>query len=456
MTSAQQGQMGQGQLGQRQLGLGWPAIIRLGLVQSALGGIVMLSSSMLNRIMIVEYALPAVIPAALVAWHFGVQVTRPHWGHKSDRGGRRAPWIIGGMSLLALGGLLATDAMILGAAFPTASLILLILAYSMIGFGVGAAGTSLLALLASRVDPARRPAAASVAWIMMVAGIIITAGVAGSFLDPFSPQRLAFVAGGVSLSCFLLTLVALWGIEKGQLNQLDTETAPPRELKDALREVWSDPSARKLTLFIFVSMMAYSAQDLILEPFAGLIFNYTPGESTKLSSLQHMGVLMGMIIVGVIGNAFKGEGMRMGPWIMGGCAASALALLGMAGAALSGGTWPLKPIVFMLGFANGIFAVSAIAAMMELAGSGVKRQEGARMGLWGAAQAIAFALGGFAGAGGVDWGRAALGDTPSAFFLVFSLEAVMFGVAAVLALSLRKESVAAKSRGQINPMGARA
>jgi MFS transporter, BCD family, chlorophyll transporter len=434
-------------------GLGWPSIIRLGLVQSALGGIVMLSSSMLNRIMIVEYALPAIIPAALVAWHFGVQVSRPHWGHKSDRGDRRGPWIVGGMSLLALGGLLATDAMIMANTFPTASLVLLILAYSMIGFGVGAAGTSLLALLASHVHPSRRPAAAAVAWIMMVAGIIITAGVAGSFLDPFTPQRLALVAGGVSLSCFLLTLLALWGVEKGQLNRYDADAAPPAELRAAMREVWSDPSARRLTLFIFISMMAYSAQDLILEPFAGLIFNYTPGQSTKLSSLQHMGVLIGMIMVGVIGNAFKGNGMHMRPWIVGGCAASALALLAMAVAALSGGSWPLQPTVFMLGFANGIFAVSAIAAMMELAGSGAKRQEGARMGLWGAAQAIAFALGGFAGAGGVDWGRAALGDTPSAFFLVFSLEAIMFAAAAILAISLRKDATAPAHEGQLGKGG---
>jgi MFS transporter, BCD family, chlorophyll transporter len=285
---------------------------------------------------------------------------------------------------------------------------------------------------------------------MMVAGIIITAGVSGSFLDPFSPQRLALVAGGVSLSCFLLTLVALWGVEKGQLNHHDADSAPPAELRAAMKEVWSDPSARRLTLFIFISMMAYSAQDLILEPFAGLIFGYTPGESTKLSSLQHMGVLIGMVIVGLIGNAFKGSGMQMRPWIVGGCAASAVALLAMAAAALSGGVWPIKATVFALGFANGVFAVSAIGAMMELAGSGVKRQEGARMGLWGAAQAIAFALGGFAGAGGVDWGRAALGDTPSAFFLVFSLEALMFGVAAVLALSLRKDASAHAQQRQFS------
>ncbi len=433
-------------------GLGWPSIVRLGLVQSALGGIVMLSSSLLNRIMVVEYALPAMIPAALVAWHYGVQISRPKWGHNSDVGNRRAPWIIGGMSLLALGGVVATDAMIMSASFPVLALIMLVVAYSMIGFGVGAAGTSLLALLASRVAPERRPAAAAVAWIMMVVGIIVTAGVAGSLLDPFSPQRLALVAGGVALCSFLLTLAALWGIEKDDLASVNDIARPPADFREAMREVWSDPAARSLTVFIFVSMLAYSAQDLILEPFSGLVFGFSPGASTKLSSLQHMGVLVGMILVGFVGNAFKGSSIKMRPWIFGGCLGSAAALLLMAAAALVGPGWPLAPTVFLLGFANGIFAVSAIAAMMELAGRGLKRQEGARMGLWGAAQAIAFGLGGFLGAGGVDWGRAVFADTGTAFVAVFGVEAAVFGAAAWLALSLGKDTVS--THAKVNMKGA--
>jgi MFS transporter, BCD family, chlorophyll transporter len=60
--------------------LGWGGIIRLGLVQSSLGAVVMLATSLLNRIMVVEYALPALIPAGLVAWHYAVQLSRPRWG----------------------------------------------------------------------------------------------------------------------------------------------------------------------------------------------------------------------------------------------------------------------------------------------------------------------------------------------------------------------------------------
>ena len=176
--------------------LGWLGIARLGLVQSAIGAIVMLATSLLNRVMVVEYALPAALPAGLVAWHYAVQLSRPIWGHGSDRGRRRTPWIIFGMGALALGALLAVNALTLLATGSAWGYVLAISAFSMIGAGVGAAGTSLLALLATRVAPERRAAAASVTWIMMVAGIVVTAGVAGALVDPFSLPRLALVAGG--------------------------------------------------------------------------------------------------------------------------------------------------------------------------------------------------------------------------------------------------------------------
>ena len=84
-------------------GFGWTKIARLGLVQTALGAIVVLMTSTINRVMVVELAFPALVPGLLVAAHYGVQTLRPAWGYGSDVGGRRTPWIIGGMAALALG-----------------------------------------------------------------------------------------------------------------------------------------------------------------------------------------------------------------------------------------------------------------------------------------------------------------------------------------------------------------
>jgi MFS transporter, BCD family, chlorophyll transporter len=420
-------------------GLSWVSIVRLGLVQSSLGAIVMLATSLLNRIMVVEYALPALIPAGLVAWHYVVQLSRPHWGHGSDKGHARTPWIIAGMGILAAGGMLATIAVGMTISAPMLSMALLIVAFTMIGAGVGASGTSLLALLASSVARARKPAAASLTWIMMIVGIVVTAGVAGSWIDPYTPERLIIVAGCVTLGAFLLTIAAVWGVEARAKVVTREDGGDSRAFTAVIRDIWNDPPARRLTIFIFVSMLAYSAQDLILEPFAGLIFGYTPGQSTKLSSVQHMGVLLGMIVVGVGGHAFAGgKELRMERWIIGGCVGSAVALGLLGLAAIAGPSAPLQPIVFTLGFANGVFAVAAIAAMMELAGAKGTSETGARMGVWGAAQAIAFGMGGFSGAAGLDAGRAYFDQTSTAFVAVFAVEAALFIVAAHLARGLRR------------------
>jgi len=428
--------------------LGWLGIARLGLVQSAIGAVVMLATSLLNRIMVVEYAQIAALPAGLVAFHYAVQLTRPKWGHGSDLGQRRTPWIIGGMAILAGGGVLATQATLMFADGLMPALPIAIMAYALIGGGVGAAGTSVLALLATRTAEARRPAAAALTWIMMILGIVVTATTAGKLLEPYSPERLFEVATGVALGAFALALVAVSGIEgPGNGRAAVAEGDKPRVSVDfgtAVRGIWGDALTRLFTIFVFVSMLAYSMQDLILEPFAGLVFGMTPGQSTQLSGLQHGGVLLGMILVGIGGHGFKGRsaqtggftGLKLKRWIIGGCVGSAAALAALAVAANSGGSWPLAPTVFILGFANGVFAVAAIGSMMDLAGRGGPGQEGIRMGLWGASQAVAFGLGGFFGASAVDVGRSLLGADGPAFELVFAFEALIFIAAAGIAVRL--------------------
>jgi len=422
--------------------LGWVGIVRLGVVQAAIGAIVMLATSLLNRVMVVEYALPAALPAGLVAWHYAVQLSRPLWGHESDRGRRRTPWIIAGMAMLAAGAIVAVWALGVITGGATLGYALAVLAFAMIGAGVGAAGTSLLALLASHVAPARRAAAAAVTWIMMVAGIALSAGGAGALLDPFSFGRLLQVVAGVAGVALLAATLAVRGVERytraeDRFAPPPPPAAPPPSFADALRALWADDEARRFTGFVFLSMLAYAMQDLILEPFTGLRFGLTPGQSTQVSGIQHGGVLLGMVLTGIAGSGFGGRataGMRR--WIVGGCIGSALALGGLVMAARVGPGWPILANIFALGFANGVFAVAAIGAMMALAGGGANGTHGAgiRMGIWGAAQAIAFGLGGLTGAVAVDAGRALTGSLPETFMLVFGAEALLFLAAAVLAL----------------------
>lgn len=411
----------------RQNSFGWFAIVRLGLVQSALGAIVVLTTSTLNRVMVVELALPAVLPGALVALHYVIQISRPRFGHGADQHGHASRWIIGGMAVLAFGAVLATAATLWMTMQPIAGLLVAILAFVLVGAGVGASGTALLALMARRVAAERRGAAAAVVWLMMIVGIIVTAGVAGALLEPFSLSRLFYVALGVAGAAVLLTIVAVAGIERGEIAVPDKRRAEVA-FSVALASVWADDAARRFAMFVFVAMLAYSMQDLILEPFAGQVFGLSPGQSTQLTGIQHGGVLAGMLLVGALasGIVLPRIGTLRG-WAIAGCLASAVALVGLIAAGILGPPWPLSATVAVLGAANGGFAVAAIALMMGLAGAGDGAAgEGTRVGVWGAAQALAFGLGGLLGTAGVDVLTAWLQPVGAAYAAVFGVQALLF------------------------------
>jgi BCD family chlorophyll transporter-like MFS transporter len=423
---------------------GWLEIVRLGLIQACLGAVVVVTTSTLNRIMVVELALPALLPGFLVAWHYAVQLVRPRMGFGADKGRRCTPWMMGGMLVLGLGGVLAAASVVWMESERLYGAVLAWVAFSLIGLGVSACGTSLLALMAKQVPEDRRAPAATAVWIMMIMGFAITAGVVGKLIDPYSPEVLLKVSAGLSLATALLTAACLWGLEKRPVAAATARagetTALPlqkQSFRTALREVWSDPRAQTFTIFVFMSMLAYNAQDLILEPFAGSVHGLTPGQTTQLSGWHHLGVLVGMLAVATAGSRWaRGRWGSVQTWMVGGCLASALATVGLCSAAMAS-QWPLQANVVLLGVANGSFSIAAIATMMRLAGEGGAGREGTRMGLWGAAQAMAFGLGGLLGTAASDLAHALLGEHRTAYAAVFGLQAIMFAVSAAVALRLR-------------------
>ena len=410
--------------------LSWISIVRLGLVQLCLGAVVVLTTSTLNRLMVVELALPAVLPGLLVGLHYAVQITRPNWGFLSDSGGNRTRFIVLGMAALALGGFLAALGFVVMADTFWMGMSISIAAYVLIGLGVGASGTSLLALLATATHPRRRAAAATITWLMMIFGIAVTATVVGKLLDPYSPALLLKLVAGVGVLVVAVTGLAIWGIERRHGGVAQPQSAP-QSFRIGMAEIWAEPRARHFTLFIFLSMVAYFMQELILEPYAGLAFGLTPGQSTQLSGAQNGGVFFGMLTVGIAATGLRIGSLRL--WVIVGCMGSAAALLAIALAGqVAGGIALLQPAIIALGLFNGMFAVAAIGSMMALAGEGREQREGTRMGLWGASQAIAAGAGGLIGAALVDMARHLM-DVSTAFGVVFALEAGIFAGSALMA-----------------------
>jgi len=411
---------------------GWRDVARLGLAQIAIGAVAAVMTSTLNRVMIVELALPATVPSVLVALHFVIQMSRARFGFDSDRSGHRAPWILGGVATFAVGGFLAALGVALAATRTLPGLGVAFLGYALIGIGMSAAGTALLAHVAEEMPPQKLGGAAAMLWIMMILGIAVTAGVSGQLLDPFSFRRLLSVIGAVCAIAVVLAAIAAWGSWHIRRAPAGTGAAVSNAgFSAVLRDALADRATRRFALFVFAAMLAYSAQDLILEPFAGRVFGMTPGESTKLGGTQHGGVMLGMLGAALLSARFG----SLRHWAVGGCLASALTLVALAQSPALGGPAALSAIIFALGVANGVFAVGAIGAMMAMTAADGTRGTGIRLGVYGAAQAIAYAAGSLGGGVASDLTIAWFGDASRGYTVVFAAEAILFVVAAAMAMA---------------------
>ena len=169
---------------------------------------------------------------------------------------------------------------------------------ALIGLGVGASGTSLLALLATHTIQHRRAAAATITWLMMIFGIAVTATVVGKLLDPYSIERLIKIVFGLTVITVAITFISTLNIERG-LSTVNKNINKSQSFLTGLKVIWSNSQTKRFSVFVFLSMTAYFMQELILEPYAGIVFSFTPGQSTSLSGMQNGGVFLGMLAVGI-------------------------------------------------------------------------------------------------------------------------------------------------------------
>lgn len=429
--------------------MNWFSIFRLGLVQLCIGSSVVIPLSTLNRLMKVELALPATIAGFLIALHYAVQLTRVNWGHLSDKSQNRSRWIVLGMLFLGIGGILASASIPLIENRFSYGIILALLSYSLIGFGVGAAGTPLLALLATYSSKSQKGFAASITFLMMILGLAITGITVGTILDPYSHQKLLKITSSLAIITIIISFLSLRNLERSLQNSSHALT--PNTINsdvpilEGIKKVWMEREARLFTIFIFISMGAFSMQDPILEPFAGEVFGFTVGESTKLDGFHKIGTLIGIISIVLCLSKFRiGFGSlsivkneRLGSeklWLITGCLFSALSLFIISLLALTF-TEPnlLNSVVFIFGISNGVFTAGVLGTMLHLAsrGSG-DNKEGTRMGIWGAAQAYATMIAVFFSTLLVDILGLIMTSLPSVYGIVFLTAASFFIASAYL------------------------
>lgn len=377
-------------------------LLRLSLFQVSVGMALVLLIGTLNRVMIVELGVPASLVAIMVSLPLVFAPFRALIGfrsdtHRSELGWRRVPYIWMG-TLVQFGGLaiMPFALLVLSGGGQSASAPAWIgqasaaLAFLLVGAGVHITQTVGLALATDLAPQESQPKVVGLMYVMLLLGMIVSAFVFASVLEDFSPGRLIQVIQGCAITTMILNVLALW---KQETRDRSRRFKNPDQL--TFKESWAlfckgDHAIRRL-IAVGLGTMAFTMEDVLLEPYGGEILKLSVSSTTFLTATLAMGSLIGF------GIASRVLSRGADPFRM----ASIGAFIGLpafiaviiAAPIASANLFSLG--VFLIGFGGGLFGHGTLTATMNLA---PPEQRGLALGAWGAVQAtgagVAVALGG--------------------------------------------------------------
>ena len=228
-------------------------------------------------------------------------------------------------------------------------------------------------------------------YVMLLIGMILSAVIFGNLLSDFSPGRLIQVVQGAAVATIILNVIALWKQEARKPAHLYPAPPKGKTFKESWDAFLEGNYATRRLIAVGIGTMAFSMEDILLEPYGGDILKLTVSQTTSLTAALAGG--------GLLGFAWASHILSKGadPFKM----SSIGALIGIPAflAVIISGQIS-EPILFalgtlLIGFGAGLFGHGTLTATMNLAPNG---QSGLALGAWGAVQAsaagIAITLGG--------------------------------------------------------------
>ena len=429
-------------------GLPLKRLLRLSMFQVSVGMALVLLIGTLNRVMIVELKVPASLVGVMISLPLIFAPFRALIGHRSDThksalGWRRVPFMYRG-AMVQFGGLaiMPFALLVLAGEGNSASAPWWLgyagagLAFLLVGAGLHTTQTVGLALATDLATPESQPKVVGLMYVMLLFGMILSALIFGLLLADFSPGRLVQVIQGSAVATVILNAVSLWKQEgRGRLRPV----AAPISFRQSWAGFTEDGRAVRRLIAVGVGTMAFSMEDVLLEPYGGEILHLSVGDTTKLTAALAIGGLCGF------GLASRVLSRGADPFRMA-CYGALTGIPAFAAVIFSGalGSAPLFGIgTLLIGFGAGLFGHGTLTATMQHAPTS---QTGLALGAWGAVQAsaagVAIALGGIIrDAVAVHMPQTPLGAA-RAYDTVYGLEIILLCVTLVLMFPLMRRTAA--------------
>lgn len=434
--------------------LNLPRTLKLGTFHIGSSFIDLLTSGVLNRILITDLALAATPVALLSALRYLLAPLSIWAGYRSDLRPpgtlRRLPFIWGGRlpMLLSLPILPFVTALLAEDPGSVLGWSLAFVAFLIYGIGTLISGATYLSLVRDSAPPARRGQALAIVQVFLVISFPLAGVIYGRLMpvyDQASFWRLVLI--GMTIA-FAFIAFALWGAERPAETTAAVDPTPPEPFLPLLRQMWSDPRARWFFMFLALGAVSAFAQDAVLEPFGGDVFGLDNGQTTRFNAYWGAGVvvsLLGTVYVTRHRAAHEQTGVAKI-----GLALTGIPLFLLSVIALTEWQALLIPVLVLFGLGFGIYTVGAVSLLAAMT---TERHAAAYLGLWSMTQLLFRGLGIFAGGAIRDIALFVSGSYTIAYASVFLLEAL--GLFVCIAI-LQRVDVPGFVRGESRPLGASA
>ena len=379
-------------------------LLRLSLFQISVGMALVLLIGTLNRVMIVELKVPASIVSIMVALPIVFAPLRALIGfksdiHRSELGWRRVPFLWMG-TMLQFGGfaVMPFALLVLAGAGQAANAPIWVghlgaaIAFLLVGAGLHTVQTVGLALATDLVPQESQPKVVGLMYVTLLVGMVVSALAFGALLGDYSPGRLIQVIQGAAVLTIVLNVTAMWKQEARDRNR-KRSAIPDPSFMDSWRTFSQGPAALRRLAVVGLGTMAFTMEDVLLEPYGGEVLGLSVSATTLLTATLAFGSLIGFWF------ASRVLGRGADPYRMAGMGA----LVGMPAfvAVIAAAPIQSAPLftagTFLIGLGAGLFSHGTLTATMQ---SAPKEQVGLALGAWGAVQAtaagLAMAIGGVA------------------------------------------------------------
>lgn len=403
-------------------------------IGSAMGDI--LITSIWNRILIVNFGIPATPVSLLIALRYLLSPLSLWAGNLTDNrqffGLRRTPIIwLGRVLMVASLPFLGLSVMRLGQSSSdfwgwTFALI------SSLAYGVGTliSGGPFLALVREAAPERLQGVAISMAQTVLIVFFAIVGIVFSLWLRVYDLRVFWEMIVATMVIGGFFWFFAILGVEKRSALEPDATSQLPTtgRLGDVLRSLWSDRRTRLFFFFLSLGTLASWSHEAILEPFGADVFDMGIDVTTRLNSYWLAATVIVLVIGGAIWRKRAPEAQKriaaVGLLIM------ALGLTALVLVAVTGQRHLVEVALLIFGAGFGVYTYGGVSLMAVMSPS---RHAGVYLGLWTISTLLFKGLGTFMGGALRDLFLLQMNLAPGlSYGAVFLLQAAGLTAAAML------------------------